>query len=148
MNQNTPENSVSALLVGANERDRQLVHEIFRACGWRLFEAPDRGLALQCLDRHPIQVVIAATDVPDWNWRRVLHDLRGLERPPQLIVASRNADDRLWAEALNVGAYDVLSQPFERTEVERAVASASRHFEVRPIGAAGRGRPTLAAGAA
>jgi len=53
-----------------------------------------------------------------------------------LIVTSRNADDRLWAEALNMGAYDVLSQPFERVEVARAVESARRHFEVRPMGMA------------
>lgn len=148
MNNTARENSVSALLVGAYERDRQLVHEIFRAFGWRLFEAQDRGRALQCLDRQPIHVVIAETDVPDWNWKRVLHDLRGLEQPPQLIVTSRNADDRLWAEALNVGAYDVLSQPFERNEVERAIESARRHFEVRPMGAGRQGSSTLAASAA
>jgi FixJ family two-component response regulator len=87
-------------------------------------------------------VVIAETDVPDWHWKKVLHDLRGLEQPPQLIIASRNADDRLWAEALNVGAYDVLAQPFERAEVERAIESARRHFEVRPMRAE---RPSLTA---
>jgi DNA-binding response OmpR family regulator len=135
MNHKTHENSVSALLVGAYERDRQLVKDVFRTSGWRLFEARDRGRALRCLSRHPIHVVIAETDVPDWHWKKVLQDLLGLERPPQLIVTSRNADDRLWAEALNVGAYDVLAQPFERAEVERAVESARRHFEVRPVGA-------------
>jgi DNA-binding response OmpR family regulator len=130
------ENSVSALLVGAYERDRQLVRDIFRASGWRLFEAQDRNRAIRCLDRHPIHVVIAETDLPDWNWRTALQELRGLDKPPQLIVTSRNADDRLWAEALNMGAYDVLSQPFERVEVARAVESARRHFEVRPMGMA------------
>jgi len=145
MNIDTHENSVSALLVGAYERDRQLVKDIFHTSGWRLFEARGRGRALQCLYRHPIHVVIAETEVPDWHWKKVLHDLQGLERPPQLIVTSRNADDRLWAEALNVGAYDVLAQPLERAEVERAVESARRHFEVRPMGAAGS---TLVAGAA
>jgi DNA-binding response OmpR family regulator len=133
MNNNTHENSVSALLVGAYDRDRQLVKDIFRAFAWQLFEARDRGRAIRCLGRHPIHVVIAETDVPDWHWKKVLHDLRGLEQPPQLIIASRNADDRLWAEALNVGAYDVLAQPFERAEVERAIESARRHFEVRPM---------------
>jgi DNA-binding response OmpR family regulator len=145
MNNTTDENSVSALLVGAYESDRQLVKDIFRASGWRLFEARDRGRAIQCLHRHRIQVVIAETDVPDWHWKRVLHDLRSMLRPPQLIVTSRNADDRLWAEALNVGAYDVLAQPLDRTEVARVVESARRHFGVRSMGA---GKSTLAAGAA
>ena len=44
--------------------------------------------------------------------------------PPLLIVTSRFADERLWAEALNVGAYDVLAKPFERDEVNRVLTSA------------------------
>ena len=132
MNNTDGADSLGALLVGEYERDRQMLQEIFRNLGWRLFEAQDRGRALQYLECQPIHVVITETDVPDWHWKGVLHDLRGLEQPPQLIVTSRNADDRLWAEALNVGAYDVLAQPFERDEVRRAVESASRHYELRP----------------
>ena len=136
MNSSNHENFVSALLVGAYERDRELVHEIFRNLGWKLFEAQDRHRALRYLDRHPIHVVIAEAEVPGWNWKKLLHELRDMDPPPQLIVTSRHADDRLWAEALNVGAYDVLAQPFERHEVERAVASARRHVQVRPKPAA------------
>jgi len=47
-----------------------------------------------------------------------------LPDPPFLVVTSRLADDRLWAEALNLGAYDVLAKPFDKTEVNRIVRSA------------------------
>ena len=127
------ERFVCALLVGAYERDRQLLREIFKNSGWRLFESDDRNCALSFLAKHPIHVVVTETDVPGWNWKKVLVDLRGMDQPPQLVVTSRHADDRLWAEALNVGAYDVLSQPLERSEVERVIESARRHFEVRPM---------------
>jgi hypothetical protein len=40
-------------------------------------------------------------------------------RPPELIVASRAADDSLWAEVVTFGGYDVLPQPFERDELKR-----------------------------
>jgi DNA-binding NtrC family response regulator len=126
---NSREQLVSALLVGSYERDRLLVHEIFHRLGWRLFEARDRKRAMECLRRNPVQVVITETDVPQWNWRHVLHDLRELAKPPQLIVTSPHADDYLWAEALNIGAYDVLPRPFQRDEVERVIASARRHFD-------------------
>jgi CheY-like chemotaxis protein len=125
-------NSLSALLVGMDGRDRQLVQEIFHSLGWRLFEAQERPRAMQFLEKHPVQVVITEAELPNWSWKKVLGDLRRRERPPQLIVTSRHADDYLWAEALNVGAYDVLAQPFEREEVARVVASAGRHFEVEP----------------
>ena len=126
------EHAVSALAVGEYESDRLLLHEIFRRCGWRLFEARDRRHALECLERNPVQVVLAESEVRNWNWRKVLSDLRRLPAPPQLVVTSRLADDYLWAEVLNVGGYDVLTQPFEPDEVERVIASARRHYEVRP----------------
>jgi len=119
---------LSALLVGEYQDDRLILHEVFKKFGWRLFEARDRKRAMQHLERHPVQVVIVKTDVPNWSWRRVLNDLRDLAKPPQLIVTSRTADESLWAEVLNIGGYDVMVLPLERFEVERVVASAHRHF--------------------
>jgi DNA-binding response OmpR family regulator len=123
---------VSALLVGGYEDERWLVQEVFRKCGWRLFEAPDRRRATQCLRRHPVQVVITRSDMPDGNWQEMLDHLRHLARPPLLIVTSRTADEHLWAEVLNIGGYDVLAQPFEREEMVRVIASACRHFGHQP----------------
>jgi DNA-binding response OmpR family regulator len=133
MNHSTHENCVSALLVGGFDQDRQLIRDLFRESGWRLFEAAGRERALHCLRRHSVHVVIAEAEA-DWGWKSVLEDLQTLVRPPKLIVTSRNADERLWAEALNMGAYDVLAQPFEREEVERVVRSANRHFAARLMG--------------
>ena len=123
---------VSALFVGGFEDERRLVQEVFRECGWRLFEAPDQRSATQCLKRHPVQVVIAKSDMPDGSWQEMLGHLRCLVRPPLLIVASRTADEHLWAEVLNIGGYDVLAQPFERDEMVRVIASARCHFDYRP----------------
>src|SRR5215831_10670378 len=97
--------SICALLVGEYEEDRILMHETFAEAGWRLLEARDRKRALRHLDRDPIQVVIASCEVPDWDWKRVLRNLRRMPRPPQLIVTSRTADERLWSEVLNCGGY-------------------------------------------
>ena len=127
----TNDHAVSALLVGEFESDRLLVHEIFRLQGWRLFEARDRRRAMECLCKNPVQVVIAESEAPAWNWKRILSDLRRLMPAPQLVVTSRTADDYLWAEVLNVGGYDVLPQPLERDEVERVVASARRHYDTQ-----------------
>ncbi len=127
--------TVSALLVGEYKGDRPLVKEVFRRFGWKLFEARDRRRAMECLDQNSVQVVIAESDVPNWNWRRMLSDLRDLAKPPQLIVTSRQADESLWSEVLNIGGYDVMTQPLERKEVERVIASARRHFGYQPLGA-------------
>ena len=132
MTQPTCENLVSTLLVGEFQQDRLLVHDVFRKLGWRLFEARDRRRALRCLASNPVHVVLAESDVPNWSWRRVLRDLRRRTHPPQLIVASRTADDHLWSEVLNIGGFDVLAQPLEPEELERVIASARRHFGIPP----------------
>jgi DNA-binding response OmpR family regulator len=125
------EKSISALLVGDFAEDRFLLKDIFQKCGWHLFEARDRCGALASLHNNPVSVVIAESQLDRWSWRKLLHDLRSIATPPQLVVTSRTADDHLWAEVLNVGGFDVLARPLDRTEVERVVASASRHFEPR-----------------
>jgi DNA-binding response OmpR family regulator len=127
------ERKLSALFVGDYQGDRLLVHEVFRAFGWKLFEARDRRRAMDCLDSNPVQVVIAESDLPNWHWKRVLSDLRKRATPPQLIVTSRQADESLWSEVLNIGGYDVMSQPLQRNEVERVIASAHRHFGYQPL---------------
>ncbi len=133
MTRNPNEMVVSALLVGEYKEDKLVAQEIFRDAGWRLFEARTRRRALQALERNPVQVVIAQSDLANWSWQHVLRDLRRMKQPPQLVVTSPAADDRLWAEVLNIGGYDVLlADPFEAEELRRVVASASRHFEVPP----------------
>ncbi len=64
-------------------------------------------------------------------WRKMLEHLTALPDPPLLIVTSRLADDHLWAEALNLGAYDVLAKPFDSIEVTRIVSSALQHWRDR-----------------
>src|SRR5215469_15652793 len=127
------ENKLSALLVGDYQGDRLLVQDVFRRLGWKLFEASDRRRAMECLDKNPVQVVIAESDLPHWNWKRVLKDLRNLAKPPQLVVTSRQADENLWSEVLNIGGYDVMAQPLDSHEVERVIASARRHYDYRPL---------------
>lgn len=131
-----PDAAVSVLAVGEFENDRTLLREIFQAAGWRLFEARDRRRAMQFLERNPVHVVLAESELPNWNWKKIFYDLRRLAQPPQLVVASRTADDYLWSEVLNIGGYDVLPQPLERDETERVIAAARRHFS-RPANRAG-----------
>ena len=63
------------------------------------------------------------------TWRDMLERIGRLPQPPFLIVTSRLADGHLWAEALNLGAYDVLAKPFDRNEVVRIVSLAWLHWK-------------------
>jgi DNA-binding NtrC family response regulator len=59
------------------------------------------------------------------SWKNVLDRLAGMDGPPRLIVMSRLADERLWAEVLNLGGYDVLAKPLDGEELRRVVGTAA-----------------------
>jgi DNA-binding response OmpR family regulator len=93
--------------------------------------------ALNALSKHQFEVVVCERDLQPGSWKDVLEEAVILPDPPPLIVTSRLADERLWAEALNLGAHDVLAKPFDRTETMRVVDAAwqafggCRHFMAR-----------------
>jgi DNA-binding response OmpR family regulator len=71
-------------------------------------------------------VVLCEQKLPDGDWKQVLKEIQNMPDPPLLIVTSRLADERLWAEVLNLGGYDVLAKPFKAEEVLWTVAAAHR----------------------
>ena len=81
---------------------------------------------LGALRKRPFEIVVCERDLPTGSWQDVLEQVTILPDPPSLIVTSRLADERLWAEALNLGAYDVLAKPFNRTEAMRVLGAAWR----------------------
>jgi DNA-binding response OmpR family regulator len=128
----------AALIVSPSGEDHRALTEILRPAGWRVECASSYAQAARYLERQETPVVIAACDLPDGNWKTVLNLLTRMALPPKLIVTAKLADDRLWAEVLNLGGFDVLAQPFCRGEVTRSVGHACRTWnrEARKLDAA------------
>ena len=98
---------------------------------WTVFEAGCTSSALSVLRRHPVAVVVCERDLRPGTWVDVLETVKLMDYAPPLIVTSRLADERLWAEALNLGAYDVLAKPFDRLELNRTLNMAFLHWQHR-----------------
>jgi len=81
---------------------------------------------LAALGKRQFEVVVCERDLTPGSWKDVLERVTILPDSPSLIVTSRLADERLWVEALNLGAYDVLTKPFDRTEAMRVIGAAWR----------------------
>jgi DNA-binding NtrC family response regulator len=117
-----------ALLVTPNDEDHWALIHILRPAGWAVDTARTCAEALRSLAIEPAPVVIVERCLPDGTWKTLLNQLMRMEFPPKVIVTSRLADERLWAEVLNLGGYDVLAQPFCATEALRCINSACRHW--------------------
>jgi len=69
-------------------------------------------------------VVLCECPLPDGNWKDVLGQLAPMPDRPRLIVFSRQADESLWAEVLNLGGFDLLATPFREAELVFTIGSA------------------------
>ncbi len=119
-----PERTVTVLAISPNEEDHLFLANIFGHTNWQLRAAHTWHDAVAILGRQRIPILVCERQLLDATWREVLAGLSHLPERPILIVASRLADEAFWAEALSLGAYDVLMKPFDATEVFRVVSLA------------------------
>ena len=144
-----PETIVPILSVGGPAEDQVALAEILSRSGgllspgakWSLQTSPSVASALATLRQQTVPVVICETDLGGASWREFWAQAIQLPDPPFVIVTSRLADEYLWAEALNLGVYDVLAKPFQPAEVLRSISQAwlqrSNRRTNRPLAAIG-----------
>lgn len=113
-----PEQPVPVLLVNFSADDQVALCNILANPNWELHGRASGKQALAFLRGRRVPVVMCERDRVDRSWRDLLSGIQEHPFPPSLIVCSRLADERLWAEVLSMGG-DVLVQPFENEEVLR-----------------------------
>jgi len=129
--QKPPETAFNLVLsVSPNHEDCASLEGILDS-EWTVIAGSTIASALSALREIPIPIVIYDCDVSSGSWSEMLERISLLPDPPLFIVTSRRADELLWAEALNLGAWDVLAKPFEADEVIRIVSIACQHWQDR-----------------
>ena len=120
------------LLLLSPERRSKLM-TLLEGKDMQIFLASDFRDAQQKLSgRISYDLLVADVELPDGTWQDLLQLLLESKRPCEMILCSRSGDDRLWAEALQCGAYDLLVEPYEQQEVHRIIESAlASHYMQR-----------------
>jgi DNA-binding response OmpR family regulator len=131
---NLPETSpsdqtVSVLAVSPYLEDHACLRTIFSHSNWKVYQALNCTQALAFLEKNRTSVLVCERDLSDGDWKQLLDAISALTTPPLMVVTSKNADDSLWAEVLHLGAYDVLSKPFDKAEVMRIISLAWLHWK-------------------
>ena len=127
--QTTTVGHLTVLSISPFHEDHVALRNILGVSRWTtMLKALDVLSAVPLLRQHEVSVLLCERTLAPGTWLDILERLQAMPSPPSLIVTSRNADDRLWAEALNLGAWDVLAKPFERTEVIRSVHAAWQYW--------------------
>lgn len=124
----TGDTPITVLSVGPAQDDHNVLERLLHGRKWKIHTRLSLSSAMALLQKALIPLVICEQDLLPGTWRDMLDHLTLLPEPPYLIVASRLADDHLWAEVLNIGAYNVLAKPFDGAELKRILSLAWWHW--------------------
>jgi len=125
------------LFVSPCREDATVLSRMLRSVSTSLHHVADLKHARAIMQGEPYQVILTEANLPDGTWRDVLELARNTEPASEVIVTDASADARFWAEALNLGAYDLIAQPFATAEVQRILSNACSRSSTPPkIGAA------------
>jgi CheY-like chemotaxis protein len=134
-----PVGTITVLSLSPAEDDHAVLDQTFRDstltlypnCRLTLQPCPSLASTLAALRKHRIPIVLCDRDGQPEAWREIVRASKDLPAPPCVIVTSRLADDRLWMELLNCGAFDLLAKPFDKPDVIRIVHAAWVHWQNR-----------------
>lgn len=116
----------TVLLVAADSPERTRLQAILQEANCRVLLCARGRDALELVEF--ASVVICEVPLSDSSWQDILHEIGRRNRPPSIIMTSRQTANGLWAEAVNLGAYDVIAQPTLPGEALRVVRGAHRNY--------------------
>ena len=115
---------ITVLSVSPIRDDHDILERLLNRENWRIQRADSLASGVAKLRQNRAPVVISEEDLLPGTWREMWAEAARSPGPPTLIVTSQVPAESLWAEALNIGAYDVLAKPFDAIEVTRVVTLA------------------------
>ena len=95
------------------------------ARGYQTLPAADGASALDQAAKHAVDVVILDLGLPDMDGIDVIRGLRGWTDVPIIILSARHASDEK-VDALDAGADDYVTKPFDLNELLARVRAATR----------------------
>jgi DNA-binding NtrC family response regulator len=112
------------LFISPNSEDAARLSQILSGMPVPFTHVADLAQARATLKRNRFDVILTEAALQDGGWLDVLQLARQCSPNPEVIVTDPLADSRFWAEALNMGAYDLVAQPFYDSEVRRILGNA------------------------
>jgi len=105
-----------------------------RARGYDVATAAGGAEGLAAARRHPPDVVLLDLGLPDIDGGEVIRELRGWSRAPVIVLSGRaGSGDKIGA--LDAGADDYVTKPFDMEELLARLRAALRRGDPAPAGA-------------
>ena len=114
--------AATVLVVDDEPEIVELVGEFLERRGYRVKTATNGEDALALVKKEPPDLMLLDIYMPGMNGVDVLRRLKAQQSPVGVIMLTASQEELLLQEALELGAFDVLSKPVNLDEIELAVA--------------------------
>ena len=131
--------AATALVVDDEVQMRRLLRLVLEGAGYRVVEAVDGASGLREAAQFRPDVILLDLGLPDQDGAEVLRQLRAWSATPVLILSVRE-DPAEKVEALDLGADDYVTKPFESGELLARLRALQRR------GHSGEAAPVIVAG--
>ena len=115
---------IRALVISSSEENRATLSAALSSEGLAPMLCSSMAEARALLEHSEISIVICDDRLPGRCFEKVVAKAREKRNPIPVIAVSRTGEWREYLEALRMGAFDYLSLPLRRDELDRVLASA------------------------
>jgi two-component system response regulator HydG len=112
------------LVVDDEEELRVSVTKVLHRLGHEVDAAPDGASALALARAKPYQLLVTDFRLPDLDGLALMRQVRAVRPDCEVLVMTAYGNIPLAVEAMREGAWDFLTKPFKKAELEHAVAKA------------------------
>jgi two-component system NtrC family response regulator len=113
----------NVLIVDDDAVLREALCEAVAALGHRVSQASTGAVALAAIEGGDVQAVLLDLRMPGMDGIEVLRRVRTRSAPPPVTVLTAHATAANTIEAMRLGAFDHLTKPIGRADIERVVAA-------------------------
>jgi two-component system KDP operon response regulator KdpE len=117
---------VRVLLIDDDLHIRRLLQAMLARSGYEAIEATSAAQALDATRQAQPDVILLDLGLPDRDGLEILPLLRQQSQAPIIVVSARDATDQK-VSALDLGADDYVTKPFDSEEVLARLRAALRH---------------------
>lgn len=123
--------NIGVLVVDDQEMVRGMCRQIIESLGFRPILAESGHEALELLDRHPVDIVLADLKMPGMSGIELLDSIKARNPRVEVVIMTGYASVSSAVQAMKLGASDYIVKPFSSEEMKLVVERLARTLDLK-----------------
>jgi len=124
-------NGLGVLIVDDQEMVRGICREVVESLGYQPFQAEAAPQALEMIEQHPVDIVIADIKMPGMSGIELLERIKAGNPRIEVIIMTGYASVPSAVQAMKLGAADYIVKPFSSEEMKLLLARLAETLDLK-----------------